>query len=62
MLDTYILPKTVFKVNEERYSKILLYEEFARDDQVVITQKVDNAESFPLMQVEIDIVLKINKM
>ena len=54
VLDTYILPKTVFKVNEERYSKILLYEEFARDDQVVITQKVDNAESFPLMQVEID--------
>lgn len=54
LLDTYILPKAVFKGNEEKYSKVLLSEEFARDDQVIITQKVDNAESFPLMEVEVD--------
>ena len=54
ILDTFIIPRNVYRLNEEKYSGILLNKELIRDDQIVITENTDGAESFPLVRVEVD--------
>lgn len=54
ILNTFIIPRNVYRLNEERYSGLLLNKELVRDDQIVITENVDGAESFPLVSIEVD--------
>lgn len=54
ILNTFIIPRNVYRLNEERYSRLLLNKELVRDDQIVITENVDGAESFPLVRIEVD--------
>lgn len=54
ILNTFIIPRNVYRLNEERYSGLLLNKELVRDDQIVITENVDGSESFPLVRIEVD--------
>ncbi len=57
VIDTYFVSKFTYRNNEEKLSQVVLdgnIKEFASGEQIVLTEKVEGAESFPLIRVTVD--------
>lgn len=54
LLHTFVVPKQIYRMKEEKLKNLLLDEYFSRDEQVVLTKNIENSEPFPLVKIEVD--------
>lgn len=53
VLDTYSISSKEFRFNKDKYADYVLGEEFTKGEQVVLTEKIGEADGFPLVKVVI---------